>query len=126
MSEHLSPAVLSAVVDGELQGSELERANQHLAGCLPCSSQCLSFGVLKSGVAKTKRYQPSARFAARMQQTAQLGGRHAQPRWYAYGAAAAVLVCIALLVSLGIMRRQAETAAMVNEIADQHVATLAA
>ena len=47
MSEHLSPATLSAVVDGELQGAELEQANQHLAGCLQCSSQCLSLGVLK-------------------------------------------------------------------------------
>ena len=123
MSEHLSAAVLSAVVDGELQGAEFEQANSHLAGCLQCSSQCLSFGVLKSEVAKTgQKYQPSAQFRARMRQAA-AGTRSVWPRWYSYAAlAAALIVCAALIVS----RRQAETAALVNEVADQHIAMLAA
>jgi anti-sigma factor RsiW len=122
MSEHLSPAVLSAIVDGELQGAELEQANSHLAGCLQCSSQCLTFGVLKSEVAKTgQKYQPSAQFRARMRRTA--AAKHsARPAWYSYAAlATALIVCAWLIVS----RRQTETAALVNEVADQHIATLA-
>ena len=126
MSEHLSPAMLSAVVDGELEGAELARANEHLAGCLQCSSQCLSFGVLKSRVAKTQRYEPSADFQSRIRRTA-AGKQSTQPSWYSYGAvAAAALVCAALFVFQGRWRNQAQTAALVNEVADQHIATLAA
>ncbi|HKO17315.1 MAG TPA: zf-HC2 domain-containing protein [Acidobacteriaceae bacterium] len=126
MSEHLSPAILNAVVDGELEGAELARANEHLAGCLQCSSQCLSFGVLKNRVAKAQRYQPSPEFQARIRRTA-AGVRSAQLSWYSYGAvAAAALVCAALFVWSATGRRQAQTTAVVNEVADQHIATLAA
>ena len=125
MSEHFSPAMLSAVVDGELQGAELEQANQHLAGCLQCSSQCLSLGVLKNRVAKAQRYEPSPQFRARIRQTA-TGTKPARPGWYSYGAVAALLVCAALVVSQVVSRSRAETTALVNEVADQHIATLAA
>lgn len=126
MSEHLSPAILSAVADGELEGAELARANEHLAGCLQCSSQCLSFGLLKSRVAKAHRYEPSPEFQARIRQAA-TGTSTAWPRWYSYGAvAAALLVCAALVLMQTTSRRQAEAAALVNEVADQHIATLAA
>ena len=126
MSEHLSPAILSALVDGELQGAELEHANHHLAACLQCSSQCLSFGVIKNRIAKTQRYEPSPAFQARIRQTA-TGTRSPRPARYSYGAvAAALLLCAALVVSQAVSRSRAETAALVNEVADQHIATLAA
>ena len=50
MSEHLSAATMNAIVDGELETTELARAEAHLAGCLQCSSECLSIGILKRRV----------------------------------------------------------------------------
>ena len=126
MSEHLSAEMLNAVVDGELQGPDLERASEHLAACLACSSQCLSLGVLKKQVAKTRdRYATPAEFQARMRQTA-AGASRSRTNWYGISSiAAALLVCAVLIASQLTSRRQAQTA-LVNEVADHHIATLAA
>ncbi|SRR5208337_1301831 len=38
---------LSALVDGELDGAELDRAHAHLAGCEPCRSEAAELRALK-------------------------------------------------------------------------------
>ena len=39
---------LSALVDGELTGAELDRAHAHLAGCLPCRAEAADLRALKA------------------------------------------------------------------------------
>ena len=38
---------LSALVDGELDGAELDRAHSHLAGCEPCRTEAAELRALK-------------------------------------------------------------------------------
>ena len=38
---------LSALVDGELSGAELDRAHAHLAGCEPCRTEAAELRALK-------------------------------------------------------------------------------
>ena len=38
---------LSALVDGELGGAELDRAHAHLAGCEPCRTEAAELRALK-------------------------------------------------------------------------------
>src|SRR5215470_19360768 len=38
---------LSALVDGELDGAELDRAHAHLAGCQPCRAEAAELRALK-------------------------------------------------------------------------------
>ncbi len=39
---------LSALIDGELTGAELDRAHAHLAGCLPCRAEAAELRALKA------------------------------------------------------------------------------
>jgi anti-sigma factor RsiW len=126
MSEHLSAAVLNAVVDGELEGAELVRANEHLKTCAACSSQCLSYGLLKRRVAEAGgQYELPRGFAERMRLAERTpGGRAGWARWAAV--AALVLVCVGAVVMQRVLRERAEQAAVVGEVVDEHIATLAA
>lgn len=57
MSEHLSDAMLSALIDGELAGEELVRVEAHLAECVECTRRALGESLLKRGVARAgQRY----------------------------------------------------------------------
>jgi anti-sigma factor RsiW len=125
MNEHLSQAVLNAVVDGELEGAELAAASDHLATCLACSSQCLSVGLLKRGVAKAgRRYELPPGLERRIQRAAKTPR---QTNWGTWAALAALLlVCAGLLTMRQITRSRADEAALVGEVFDQHIATLAA
>jgi anti-sigma factor RsiW len=127
MSEHLSAAVLNAVVDGELEGAELVRANEHLKTCAACSSQCLSYGLLKRRVAEVVgQYELPRGFAERMQRVS-AGAPARQGGWARWAAVAAlVLVCVGAVVMQRVLRERAEQAAVVGEVVDEHIATLAA
>jgi anti-sigma factor RsiW len=127
MSEHLSAAVLNAVVDGELEGAELVRANEHLKTCAACSSQCLSYGLLKRRVAEVGgQYELPRGFAERMQRVS-AGAPARQGGWARWAAVAAlVLVCVGAVVMQRVLRDRAEQAAVVGEVVDEHIATLAA
>jgi anti-sigma factor RsiW len=46
---HLGDA-LSALVDGELDGTELDRANAHLAACAQCRGEATALRLLKTGL----------------------------------------------------------------------------
>jgi anti-sigma factor RsiW len=142
MTEHLSPSMLNGLADGELSADQLAVANEHLAGCPACTSNALYQSLLKSATAKAgQRYTPPpqlqerlTRLASSRLETSGTGIGHRYPRqWrFAWGWVAAAVL---LLVSASTMMVQrtarkaeissAEHAALVTEVFDQHVATLA-
>jgi anti-sigma factor RsiW len=141
MTDHLSPAILNALADGELSGEQLANANEHLAGCPHCTTSALSQSLLKSATARAgQRYSPSPHLLERLShQTARLAprppGSHSRmgpgfaQRLAAFGwiAAAAMLLVSVSLVLLQRKTQQATIAsALATEVFDQHVATLAA
>jgi anti-sigma factor RsiW len=148
MSDHLSHAILSALADGELTPDQLAGANRHLAACLPCTSKALYQSLLKSATAKAgQRYSPPAQLLERLaspasrtnSQLQQSGlrvmqisplrsmGRFGSLGWAA--AAALVLVTVSMFfvqrAAQRAERASAEHVALVTEVFDQHVATLA-
>jgi anti-sigma factor RsiW len=143
MTGHLSPSLLNGLVDGELSADQLAVANEHLAGCPPCTSNALSQSLLKSAAAKAgQRYAPPPHLAERLTrlassrseaEDANTGHRYPQQWRFAWGWVAAAVL---LLVSASTMMVQrhahnaeistAEQAALVTEVFDQHIATLAA
>jgi anti-sigma factor RsiW len=148
MTDHLTNAILNALADGELSADQLASTNQHLAECPACTSKALYQSLLKSATAKAgQRYAPSPQFQERLaslasQTSSQLrksSGRTAPTfpwqslsRFGSLGWAAAAAL---LLVSVSLIfvqrstqryeRALAEHAALVTEVFDQHVATLA-
>jgi anti-sigma factor RsiW len=148
MTDHLSHATLNALVDGELPADQLASANLHLAECPSCTSYALHQSLLKSATAKAgQRYLPPSHLQERLMRLAsaedlesRAPGVRAVPvsaarpvwRFGSLGWAAAALL---LLVTVSMMlfqraaqraeRVSAENAALVTEVFDQHVATLA-
>jgi anti-sigma factor RsiW len=127
MSEHLSALELNAFADGELKGEELARVSAHLAACLACSSQCLSLTALKRETAAAgRRYEVPRDFQRRMNRVA-TAGRTDRARWARWAAAVAmVATCILLAMGWSASRARIDDAALVGQITDQHIATLAA
>jgi anti-sigma factor RsiW len=149
LTDHLSSAMLSALVDGELSAEQVTSANEHLAGCPACTSSALYQSLLKSATARAgERYMPPLHLQEKLARlAAQEDGRSAAPAlrtahvppprsgWrfgmLGWATAAAVLL---IAVSVGIVQRSAmrsriaseEHAALVTEVFDQHIATLAA
>ena len=148
MSDHLSQAILSALADGELATDQLARANQHLAACPSCTSQALYQSLLKSATARAgQRYTPPpqlqerlARLASEAKPQLQQPGLRVAPisplrsmsRFGSLGWAAAAVFLLASVSMVFVQRAtqradkvSAEHAALVTEVFDQHVATLA-
>jgi anti-sigma factor RsiW len=142
MTDHLSPAMLNGLADGELSADQLSAANEHLAGCPACTSNALYQSLLKSATAKAgQRYTPPVHLQERLTRLASsqsevpgigTGDRY-QSQWrFGWGW---VTAAVLLLVSASVMvvqraTRQAEIAsagqaALITEVFDQHVATLA-
>lgn len=141
MSDHLSPVILNSLADGELSAEDLATANEHLAECPSCTTGALYQTLLKSATAKAgHRYSApphllekithqSARQTSQPQteNPARSRGRLGMLGW----ATAAVLLLVS--VSVLLMQRNAqrtaiasaEHAALVTEVSDQHIATLA-
>lgn len=149
MSEHLSPATLSLLVDGELAAAQLAAANEHLAECATCTSQALAEALLKSTAAKAgRRYAVPRGFEARLAGLAngervkaaearsaaanesrgvgRWSSRWGAPGWNSLGWSAAAAV-LALAIGAGVWQRSALVSSQaVGEVCDQHIATLAA
>jgi anti-sigma factor RsiW len=142
MTDHLSPSMLNGLADGELSAEQLAVANEHLAGCPACTSNALYQSLLKSATAKAgQRYTPPAQLQERLTRLASSrleapetssGHRHPQQWRFGWGwvAAAVLLLVSASTVLVQRSTRQAEFAsaehsALVTEVFDQHVATLA-
>jgi anti-sigma factor RsiW len=148
MTDHLSHGILSALADGELTADQLASANKHLAGCPSCTSNALYQSLLKSATARAgHRYSPPPQLRERLALLAAQTNSESQPRgiraaptaplrsfgrfsslgWV--GAAALLLVSLSLVIVQRTAQRadkaSAQHAALVTEVFDQHVATLA-
>lgn len=143
MTDHLSQSALNALADGELSRDQLAIANEHLAGCSSCTSSALYLSLLKSATARAgQRYTAPPHLRERLEQlaseTAKSNVAHISATssasrfgWLGWATAAALLL---VTLSIGLIQRRAqnsrlrstEQAALVTEIFDQHVATLAA
>jgi anti-sigma factor RsiW len=130
MTEHLSPALLSALVDGELSNDESAGAQQHLANCPTCTANALHQSLLKSATAKAgMRYTPPSTLHNSLTalEKPELKRGYWSPGWVA---AAVLLLVFTSLVLTQQMKRGDEIAsiekdAQVTEIFDQHLGTLA-
>ena len=126
MTDHLSATTLNALADGELSTEELAIANQHLADCPACTSSALYQSLLKSSTASAgRRYTLPPKFRIPLEPKAK--SRLISPGWVA---AAVLLVVLASTMLVEHITRKsqiatAERAALVTEVFDQHVATLA-
>jgi anti-sigma factor RsiW len=147
MSEHLSADALNRFADGELGSDQVAGVEEHLAACCACTSNGLSQMVLKATTARAgRRYEMPAELRERLLQTASQeapkieaqkiqhsGGIAAEARrgwrsgWLGWAAAAALLLVSlsGVLLERSAMNRASEVA-LVTEVYDQHIATLAA
>jgi anti-sigma factor RsiW len=144
MNDHLSPALMNALADGELAADQLASANQHLAACSSCAANALQLSLLKSATSKAgRRYAPphnlQERLVHRLRQQTSLPESSPirtahQPmrefRVYAWASAcAALLVFVSILVQHNMQHSALDSsqyASLVTEVCDQHIATLAA
>jgi anti-sigma factor RsiW len=144
MSDHLSSSILNALADGELSADQLASANEHLAGCPSCTSSALYQSLLKSATARAgQRYAPPPQLRERLASQAKSGLQAPELRTalgppsssWGFGVVGWVAVAVLLVVSASMMLVQhstrkaelasAEHAALVTEVFDQHIATLA-
>lgn len=147
MTEHLTPAELSAFADGELGATEMTAATAHIDGCLDCAKAAVDVWVLKSAVARSgRRDEPSVEFRKRMAGQVARGasGAGAQVSRTSHGAsrstqswtamagwavAAVLLLAVGGLALMQFDIRSAasrQSALLVAEACDLHIATLAA
>lgn len=133
MSDHLDPAVFSALIDNELSPVELALVNEHLAHCPTCTAGALSTSMLKQSAAQAGRtHTPSKEFLDRLASTSRRRAPATTPRKYWLGSAIAaglVLAFIAAFATHRITRSQTAAsvsrAALTSEVIDQHIAALA-
>ncbi len=151
MTSHISSELLAALADGEFQKPELLAIQEHLAGCAACTSSALAQTLLKSSIARAgQRYAMPPELAERVSQqiarertndqtsprapspaARRVVGGYAALGW---ATAALLLVAMTLTGSWFLMEQKARQKmalasandALVSEILDQHVATLAA
>jgi anti-sigma factor RsiW len=142
MTDHLSPSMLHGLADGELPADQLAVVNEHLAGCPACTSNALYQSLLKSVTAKAgQRYTPPAHLQERLKRLASsrseapeidTGYRKQSQFRFGWGWAAAALLLIVSVTTMMVQRNarkaeisSADHAALVTEVFDQHIATLA-
>jgi anti-sigma factor RsiW len=145
MTLHLTPSLLNALADGELSADQLAEVNAHLAQCPACTGNALQQTLLKSATARAgHRYQPPSHLAAHLTQLAQQQNAAAENppqtkyiasrapfRLAGWATACALLLLFACLFVFERSAHQAsiasaESAALITEACDQHIATLAA
>jgi anti-sigma factor RsiW len=151
MSDHLSPTTLNALADGELTTEELASVTEHLHGCSACTSHALGQSLLKSATARAgQRYALPDNMRERMERL--VSSQNASRRvvegptpllrlptnrparwvgWAGWAVAATLLLSVGGLTVVDMNERRVQTAAveraaLVTEVSDQHIATLAA
>jgi anti-sigma factor RsiW len=147
-TEHLTPATLSAYIDGELPPSEHHAVQQHLTTCHACTLRALSATQLKDATARAgHRFAPPPEALARLtanldaqqhpnqqqtnqertkkqQTTEQLPKQPAKIYSIRPMTWAALAAAILLTVSLLGWRTLHQTNTLAAELLDQHLATL--
>ena len=145
MTAHLSSATLNALVDQELTVDQAAAAKEHLDRCPACTSNALSQALLKAAVARSgQRYVAGThlqerlrRLASSQTQPSPSDARNAPSSRFrnrtasVWAMAAMLLVIVASSILLQQRARRSEidslqTAALVNEVSDLHIAALAA
>lgn len=149
MTEHLSPSIRNALADGELSADQLASVKEHLDNCRSCTSSALEQALLKTATQKSaQRYAITDEFQNRMKRlVAQEGVRAAAPKagstrrtssgvrpWVALSGWAVAAVFLLATGGWFIGRQNtirtetalAEQTALVAEVSDLHIATLAA
>ncbi|HZP06524.1 MAG TPA: zf-HC2 domain-containing protein [Terracidiphilus sp.] len=149
MTEHLSPSMLSALADGELAADQLASVKEHLDQCRSCTSNALEQALLKTATQKSAQHyaipeefqkrmkrlvaQERARAdAAKVDRTPRTASR-LRP-WTTLSGWAVAAVFLLVAGSWWIERQStirteavlAEQTALVTEVSDLHIATLAA
>ncbi|HZD78139.1 MAG TPA: zf-HC2 domain-containing protein [Acidobacteriaceae bacterium] len=144
MTAHLSDITLNALVDGELSVEQSAAAKEHLDQCPACTSSALNLALLKTATARAgQRYALPSELQERLRRLASAEEVHA-PRTHAGTpstrlralSSAVAIAAMLLAVAAGwiLTQRHAQTselaslrqAALVTEVSDQHIATLAA
>ncbi len=140
MSDHLTSALLNSLADGELSDDQFVNANRHLADCPHCTSAALAQSLLKSATARAgQRYTLPAHLR---QDLARLSSKEsarpaASPRmpaspvrtfgsWSWATALAVLLLSVTLFLVQRDTQRASANGALTTEVADLHIATLAA
>jgi anti-sigma factor RsiW len=147
MTAHLSATMLNALADGELSLEQSAAAKEHLDQCPSCTSSALNQALLKIATAKAgQRYAVPPRLQERLRRVASSQGLNAPPvrrddasksgsmrRIASLALPIAALLLVFASGSLLMQRRatnseraSVERAALVTEISDLHIATLAA
>ena len=148
MSDHLSSAILTGLADGELSPDQLLIAKEHLDTCPACTSTALAEALMKSAVARSgQRYTAPPELQARLKRlTSQRSPRssksnvatgdvHGARGWSWSELSGWAVAAVVLVIACGIMLTQwnsrrmnlvAQRAALVAEVSDLHISTLAA
>jgi anti-sigma factor RsiW len=148
MTDHLSLVTLNALADGELSAEELAATQHHLASCPSCTSSALVHALLKTNTAKAgHRYAVPSGLEDRLKHlasnqasqpipsdapTVQPVRRKAPvPQIIWASIAALLLVAATALLSIKLNRPGTEVVSIeqtgqLDEVYDQHMATLAA
>jgi anti-sigma factor RsiW len=115
---------IDAFVDNELPAAELREFESHLRTCLACAAEVVARQRLKAETrAAGLRYEPSAELQARI--ATRVGGKR-RGTWLWWPALAGVAAALVLAVFVGqAWNRQQLQDAMVAQLVDQHVATMA-
>lgn len=115
---------IDAFVDSELSPGEALGFEEHLRSCPACSQETLARQRLKAETRLAgQRYTPSTEFERRIRQRT-APKRHRLFAWLPVVATAAALVLIAGILGL-MWREHARAQAVVAQLVDQHVTTLA-
>jgi anti-sigma factor RsiW len=144
MTAHLSSTTLNALVDQELTADQVAAAKEHLDRCPACTSIALSQALLKTAVARSgQRYVAGTHLQERLRRLAsgqtqpspldtRTPSSHFTKRAVSVWAMAAMLLVIvagSILLQRHTQRSEIaslQTAALVNEVSDLHIAALAA
>jgi len=118
---------LGAYADGELSSAEANAVAAHLRECAACASDALARVQMKRTVAAAgKRYEPSAEFRKKIRRSVTTT-RHSGSSWlwWLVVAPAALVLILAISMTLYVSRERSQRQSVYGELADLHVATLA-
>jgi anti-sigma factor RsiW len=147
MTEHLLPDLLNTLVDGELSAEQAAAAKEHLDHCPACTSATLHQVLLKTATAKAgHRYEVPSQLEQRLRRVASSQAVDApdlhrnavaipwsMKRFVSPALAIAATLLIVAMTWIPIQRHlhqselaSAQHTALITEISDLHIATLAA
>ena len=115
---------IDAFVDDELSSAEVREFESHLRECRACAAETVARQRLKAETrAAGMRYEPSAELRAKI--AGRVGGKRKQVwAWWPVAAGIAAALVFAVFVGQAWNRQQTQNA-LVAQLVDQHVATMA-